>query len=196
LQRETNSVQSTSTPQRRRKNTEFWRACRYLGPYRRIVIVSIVCAFFVGGITAAGVGAMLPILQVLLNNETLQGYVDRQIVNQRVGVVLDERSTVVSKVKDDSPGALAGLKVGDNLAPLDSFTESGAVSRTLTTPHGPVTLALPPPPWYRAIAWNAGRTSKAMLDTTAVFTPCRCRPVSTAAVSGYGVQDDGSMTRS
>src|SRR5262249_21339666 len=63
-------------PRKSRKNTEFWRACHYLGPYRRIVIVSIVCAFFVGGITAAGLGAMLPILQVLLNNETLQGYVD------------------------------------------------------------------------------------------------------------------------
>src|SRR5438094_3901513 len=86
---------------RRRKNTEFWRACGYLRPYRRIVIVSIVCAFFVGGITAAGLGAMLPILQVLLNNETLQGYVNRQIVSQRLGVAVDERSTVITRVKDD-----------------------------------------------------------------------------------------------
>jgi ATP-binding cassette, subfamily B, bacterial MsbA len=144
-------------PRPRRKNTEFWRACRYLGPYRRIVIVSIVCAFFVGGITAAGLGAMLPILQVLLNNQTLQGYVDRQIVNQRLGVVLDDQKTVVSKVKDESVAAAAGVKVGDDLSPLDPLTDPRAVMRTLATAHGPVTLALPPPPWYRAIAWNVGR---------------------------------------
>src|SRR5438046_7271914 len=64
---------------KRRKNTEFWRACRYLAPYRRIVIISIVCAFGVGVITTTGLGAMLPILRVLLNHETIQSSVDRQI---------------------------------------------------------------------------------------------------------------------
>src|SRR5947207_14246407 len=64
---------------KRRKNTEFWRACRYLAPYRRIVIISIVCAFGVGVITTTGLGAMLPILRVLLNGETIQSSVDRQI---------------------------------------------------------------------------------------------------------------------
>src|SRR5262245_35547229 len=43
---------------------------------------------------------------------------------------------------------------------------------------------------------KAGRTSNAIFDTTAVLMPCRCRPLSTSAVSGYGVQDDGSITRS
>ena len=35
------SDQLPAEPRKRRKNTEFWRACRYLGPYRRIVTISI-----------------------------------------------------------------------------------------------------------------------------------------------------------
>src|SRR5437762_1114891 len=62
-----------------RKNTEFWRACRYLHPYRRIVLISVVCAFGVGFITTIGLGAMLPILRVLLNGDTIQQWLDRQI---------------------------------------------------------------------------------------------------------------------
>jgi hypothetical protein len=53
---------------------------RYLAPYRRIVLVSIVCAFGVGVITTTGLGAMLPILRVLLNDETILQAVDKQIV--------------------------------------------------------------------------------------------------------------------
>ena len=40
----------------------------------------IVCAFLVGGITTGGLVAMLPILRVLINGDTLQSWVDRQIV--------------------------------------------------------------------------------------------------------------------
>src|SRR5438067_4247871 len=73
------SSEITLPSRKRRKNTEFWRACRYLAPYRRIVIISIVCAFGVGVITTTGLGAMLPILRVLLNGETIQSSVDHQI---------------------------------------------------------------------------------------------------------------------
>ena len=37
------SAEPQKKPTKRRKNTEFWRACAYLGPYRRIVVISIVC---------------------------------------------------------------------------------------------------------------------------------------------------------
>src|SRR3954467_9558489 len=70
----------SSPPRRpRRKNAEFWRACRFLAPYRRIVIISIVCAFAVGFITTVGITAMLPILRLLINGDTIQTWVDKQI---------------------------------------------------------------------------------------------------------------------
>ena len=73
------SVEPPPKVRKNRKNTDFWRACRYLAPYRRIVTISIVCAFAVGFITTGGLGAMLPILRVLLNNDTIPHWVDTQI---------------------------------------------------------------------------------------------------------------------
>src|SRR5437763_13367455 len=73
---------------RKGKNLYFRRALRYLYPYRRIVAVSIAAAFLVGVIFTTGLAAMLPILRVLLNGDTLQGWVDRQIAqHQHVATV-------------------------------------------------------------------------------------------------------------
>src|SRR5438445_5800304 len=74
------SDQLPAEPRKRRKNTEFWRACRYLGPYRRIVTISILCAFGVGFISTIGLGAMLPLLRVLINGDTVQSWADQQIL--------------------------------------------------------------------------------------------------------------------
>jgi subfamily B ATP-binding cassette protein MsbA len=98
-----------------RKNVHFWRACRYLWPYRRMVILSIVAAFFVGLAVTGGLGAMLPIMRVLINGDTVQGWVYRQTVGQRlVGARLAQDPLVVQifKVDAGSPAALAGLQTG------------------------------------------------------------------------------------
>ena len=71
--------QSPSRPEKSRDTTQLFRACRFLFPYRRWVVTSIVCALFVGGVTTVGLSAMLPVLRVLLNYDTLQGWADRQI---------------------------------------------------------------------------------------------------------------------
>ncbi len=156
-----------------RNNTSFWRACGYLGPYRRIVTISIICAFFVGLITAIGLTAMLPILRVLLSGDTLQGYVDRQIVQHRLNLSLDERTPKIARLNDDSPAAKAGLELGDDLSPLDTLTPTTAVSRTIPTRHGPVALALPPMKWYWALAWGTARR---------IVQPLPSKPVQAVAV--------------
>ena len=68
----------------------FWHACRFLAPHRGIVIISIICAFVVGLAFTSGLGTMLPILQVLIKGDTVQGWMDRQIVERRLGVKLIE----------------------------------------------------------------------------------------------------------
>src|SRR6266487_6981706 len=88
---------------RKGKNVYFRRALRYLYPYRRIVIISIASAFLVGLIFTSGLAAMLPILRVLLNGDTLQGWVDRQIVEQRLGVSLEDGGAKITKLKDKFP---------------------------------------------------------------------------------------------
>src|SRR5438552_4211838 len=64
---------------KRRKNTHFWRAFRFLTPYRRIVIISIISAVLVGFVFTSGMGAMLPIVKVLIDRDTIQGWVGRQL---------------------------------------------------------------------------------------------------------------------
>ena len=97
------------------KNAYFWRACRYLWPYRRMVACSVVAAFFVGLAVTGGLGAMLPIMRVLINGDTVQGWVYRQTVGQRmVGARFAQDPMVVQifKVDAGSPAARSGLETG------------------------------------------------------------------------------------
>ncbi len=68
----------------KRKNSDFWRACGFLGPYRGMVATSIVAALLAGVIMTSGLTAMLPILKVLIEGETLQGWIDREITEHTV----------------------------------------------------------------------------------------------------------------
>ncbi len=64
---------------KRNKHAYFWRACRYLGPYRGLVTTSVNAAFLMGYLYTGSLGAMLPILRVLINGETLQAWAERLI---------------------------------------------------------------------------------------------------------------------
>jgi ABC-type multidrug transport system fused ATPase/permease subunit len=156
-----------SFERRRRKkrgNTQFWRACRFLVPYRRMVIVSVLAAVFVGAVTTGGLAVMLPILRVLINNDTVQSWVDRQIVETRFGVGLSAPTqrehaadAVVVSVAANSPADQANLAIGDTLSPVNRFaTASGNI--TIETIRGPKQLRLPPVKWYERLGHDiAGR---------------------------------------
>src|SRR6185437_3168981 len=101
--------EAAAEPRREKKDKKliaFRRACRYLGPYRKIVTISVISAFFVGLIFTTGLGAMLPILKVLINEDTVPAWVDRQISEHRLGVKLADDPTVVQIVSVKS-GELA-----------------------------------------------------------------------------------------
>jgi ABC-type multidrug transport system fused ATPase/permease subunit len=95
-----------------KKLVAFRRACRYLGPYRKIVTISVISAFFVGLIFTTGLGAMLPILKVLINDDTVPGWIDRQIAEKRLGV--------------KKLAASAGLKRGDTIVNVDGLVHANA----------------------------------------------------------------------
>jgi ABC-type multidrug transport system fused ATPase/permease subunit len=80
--------QSKKKPKKDRQYV--WRAAKYLGPYKRLVVISIVCAFFAGGIFFSGLGAVLPVLQTLLNGDTPQMWVDRMVAEERLSLDLDD----------------------------------------------------------------------------------------------------------
>jgi len=147
-------------PRKDKSNASFWRACRYLYPYRRIVGISVVCALFVGFISASGLATMLPILRVLINGDTIQGWVDRQIVEQRYGVTLLDNDSI-ARIKEEGLAAKSGLHVGDFLSPLQNFVNPHASIAEIHTTHGTVVANEPALPWYFA----AGRDVAARLPT-------------------------------
>src|SRR6185503_6069221 len=104
---------------------DFFRACRFLLPYRRMVIISILAALCVGGVTTVGLSAMVPVLRVLLNDDTLQGWADRQVVEKRLGVRLSEErgDEQILRADPDGVAARAGLKRGDPIRPVEQFAD-------------------------------------------------------------------------
>ena len=55
----TNTVEPRPKRKKDKSIANFWRACRFLYPYRRIMAVSIVCALFVGAAFTGGLSSML-----------------------------------------------------------------------------------------------------------------------------------------
>src|SRR5688572_29812942 len=131
-----------------KENANFWRALRFLGPYRGMVAISVVCALMVGAVFTGGLGAMLPIFKVLLEDQTVAQWMDRQVVEYRIGAKLAERVDVVrvTKVSKDGPAEAAGFRADDDL-PLS--VESLVQTESISGPSGPV--ALKPIPWHLRI---------------------------------------------
>ena len=160
----------------------FWRAFRFLLPYRGIVTVSILCALFVGVAFAGGLGTMLPIMRVLIEGDTLHDWMNREIAEERLGVkLLDDPGSIggaqiatISK-KGRGAAAEAGLGPGDQIYPFPTHAEYSQVLdfladpdvRTLPVGTGTrtVTLNLPPVPWYLAL----GRRVTAVMPTDPVW---------------------------
>lgn len=166
--------------------TAFWWACRYLRPHSAAVITSFLCAILVGGAMAGGLSTMLPIIRVLFSGDTVQAWVNRQIVETRMGVRLAEEAKQFAIVRIDRgrksplPAEAAGLQLG-TVGPasipgvdalLAELADPARSQATLTVANNaPVTVQLSPVPWYL----KAGRQLVAGL-------PDREHPVKAVAV--------------
>ena len=85
-------------------------------PYRRIVIVSALCAVFVGLATSGSITTIMPIMRVLLNGQTVSDWGNVQIIERRLGVRLADDNDAVRLIQAKTETARhAGLKVGDQL---------------------------------------------------------------------------------
>ena len=151
----------------KKKNlAEFKRSIRFLFPYKTLIILSFVSAFFVGLAMAGGLGTMLPILRVLISGDTIPNWANRTIVESRLGVTLadDPMDLRLVKVKAEGQAAAAGLRAGDALAPsvlgqnqtevLAQLSDPNAKSVVVHPAQGrDVTLTnLPGLSWYMVIA--------------------------------------------
>lgn len=67
------------TPRKPARHAALWRAMGFLAPYRGLVATSITCALFMGLFATAGISAILPILKVLLEGQTVSAFVAERI---------------------------------------------------------------------------------------------------------------------
>jgi subfamily B ATP-binding cassette protein MsbA len=126
-----------------------------LGPYKGLVILSAVSAFFVGLAMAGGLGTMLPVLRVLVSGDTIPNWANRTIVESRLGVTFipDAPSLVVQKVKASGAAGTAGVQPGEVVAPPGG-PDQAVILQRLSDPAvtsamlGKTTVALAPAPWY------------------------------------------------
>jgi ABC-type multidrug transport system fused ATPase/permease subunit len=106
--KETDAEAKRRERRNRKRTSEFWRACRFLYPYRWMVATSVTCALFIGIAFTGGLGSMVPIMQVFLKGDTIASWANRAIAERRLGITFDQEDqqrAVVVKVK---PGGFAG----------------------------------------------------------------------------------------
>src|SRR3954452_1670331 len=93
-----------------------------------MVGISVVSAFFVGVIFMGGLGAMWPILRVLLNNDTLSSWMDRQVIETQLGVTMsDDQNGRIIRVANDGPAKTAGVKDVDRVLDLQKAAQDSTV---------------------------------------------------------------------
>lgn len=163
------NVDDTQRAKGRGFNTrEFWRLVAMAKPYRRYLVVGLLCTVLFAGLQTAGVGGAFPVFQVLLEDEGLHGWVDRTVVSHRLDITLapitsDDRIHVI-KAPADGLGAAAGLRVGDELhdpqdRPIKALLAELADGKAVAVGVGDRTLTLQPHPpdiQYLAMHWLSG----------------------------------------
>ncbi|MGA2232419.1 MAG: ABC transporter ATP-binding protein, partial [Tepidisphaeraceae bacterium] len=159
----------------KKNNANFWRALSYLRPYRPMVAVSIVCAVFVGLAMTSGLATMLPIVRVLINGDTVPAWVDRTVVDHRLGVKLNDDPAldkVLLVTVNTGAARAAGFHSGDELIAdvtphelLRELADPDRTSITLRTPESkPRQMALKPVEFY----WVWARQAAAKLPVNPV----------------------------
>jgi ABC-type multidrug transport system fused ATPase/permease subunit len=142
------------------------------------VIASFLCAVIVGASFVGGLSTMLPIINVLVKGDTVQAWVDRQILAGRLGVHLlqdDPRRVKITTIdqravrKHLSPAAEAGipedtelvlnakghqeLEKEDSWAVLSNLADRNKTEADLLTRDGKqYHVRLLPVPWYYRLA--------------------------------------------
>ena len=91
---------------------DFFRACRYLLPYWRMVMASILCAVFVSIAFTGGLGSLLPIMRVLINGQTVAQWADANLWKNDADVVYSE-NYVYTWLGCHACGVIGGLQMFD-----------------------------------------------------------------------------------
>ena len=137
---------ATATPieprrdrKRSRDNRDFWRATRALLPYRRTVLISVLCAVLTGAFTAGGLVTLVPLMNVLVKDNTVASFADQIVVERQFSAQLDRDGDafVVNRVAADRP-----LPTGHGVAAVGDRLTPAHVAHLAATDAGRVPLYL------------------------------------------------------
>lgn len=172
------------TPRKKKGLGSFWRAVRFVGPYRKLMGISIVAALFVGLTSTAGLTMLLPIMRLLLEGETVPGYVDRVVAEKRLGVKFGEDGEKNKIVRLEAKGAAAEAKLnrgdvlmsmakkeGGSRALLEQLADPGTMAVGLMINGGEEqTISLGRAPlWAGPVRWAAGLLPTNVVGALAVL---------------------------
>ena len=127
-------MSDSARPAKREKRDQsvayFWRALRYLAPHRRLVAISIGCAFLVGLTFTGGLSTMLPVLRVLMNGDTVQVWAGRIVAADRLDARLADTpdKIVLDHVISKGPADRAGLRSRDVITVAQAADIDGALA--------------------------------------------------------------------
>lgn len=110
---------------------EFIRVASYMWPFRRMFLLSVVCAVIVSLFWALNLSIAFPVVKVLFENDSLHGYVDNEITVAREtirkqsdnlddvsGERVDVRARIQSRVNDASRSLVFWTNIRDRVLPV------------------------------------------------------------------------------
>lgn len=122
----------------------FSRVLPWLWPYRRHIILSVLCACAISFLWAANLSAVMPIVQVLFNKESIHDNIERQILETEtelevrkaamVGLQKDDRARLAHAQADQSAAAEKLLRlerIRDYVMPWVPYDNFNTVSLIL-----------------------------------------------------------------
>lgn len=97
---------------------QFTRVLPYIGRQWKMLAVCILCTVCASGLLSSTITAAQPMMQVMINDEGLDGWGYQQLAKLRTGLKfeaanLNSEKLIVKEVVKDKPAAQAGFKKGD-----------------------------------------------------------------------------------
>jgi ATP-binding cassette, subfamily B, bacterial MsbA len=118
-------IDSQPPTKKKRSNRDFWSATAFLWPYRKTVAISILCALLTGALTAGGLLALVPLMNVLVGGGTIAAFADEAVAERQYGMKIDRdgEEYVVQKLSPDRPLLLhdGPAKVGTRVHANDVY---------------------------------------------------------------------------
>ena len=139
----------------RQKYGDFWRALRYLRPYRPDVAASIACALLAAVLLTVTLYTAAPVMKVVIEGETVAGWVEDRLAEDRLDAALvrDSGGLRVARVEEGGPADRIGLEPG-----------------TLVNDLGPLLADAPPAKWHlRQLRRVAGLLPQDPVETVAAL---------------------------